>query len=310
MQLNGLGLYQSHSLTNPWSSATKASRANFTLTEFKQPTPAGGFSAGALGASKSVVAVAGKKIDATGRPVKVGGAGDEVSVSPTSSTRAEVSRANLHSQTAQAAVTTAKAVNDSLGKTETILGGLSQIVSTLTEPGTLTQSHRRELSGQFSQLADYLDNMVEQETFAGHKVLDGKFRATFTIAGESRVTVDATLPNGKPFNVEGLGLKGFAGFLAANGTHLNPVQGKAMERGIEIARGAVAQVRSDLTQAAADAVQAMTESSPLVSPEVQGTRATALNLVAKAQDSVMTSTRAAYRAQSNIPVSAALRLLS
>lgn len=307
MQLNGLGLYQSNILANPWSNSANAARANFKPASYQKAVSA---QAGALSSSKGVAPVVGRAVASTGRPIKVDGAGDEVSVSPTSSTRAEVSRANLHAQTAQAAVTTANAVNDSLRKTEIVLGGMGKIVSTLTNPGNLTSSHRRELSSQFGQLADFLDKIAAEESFAGHRTLDGKFRATFSVAGESKVTIDATLPNGKGFTTEGLGLKGFSGFLAANGTHLNPIQGKAMGKGIDIARNAVSQVRSDLTQAAESAVEAMTHSSPLMSPEVQGKPETAAHLAAQAKDSILNSARAAYRAQANTATSSALRLLS
>lgn len=305
MQLNGLGLYQSNTLANPWSNA--AARANFKPASYQKAVST---QAGALSSSKSVAPVVGRTVASTGRPVKVDGAGDEVSVSPTSSTRAEVSRANLNAQTGQAAVTTANAVNDSLSKTELVLGGMGQIVSTLTNPGNLSTSHRRELSGQFGKLADFLDKIATEESFAGHQTLDGKFRATFAVAGETKVTIDATLPNGKGFTTEGLGLKGFAGFLAAHGAHLNPIQGKAMGKGIDIARNAVSQVRADLTQAAESAVEAMTQSSPLMSPKVQGSPETAAHLAAQARDSILNSARAAYRAQSNTAVSSALRLLS
>lgn len=306
MQLNGLGLYQSNTLANPWSN-TVATRPNFKPTTYQKPASA---QAGALSSSKGVAPLVGRTVASTGRPIKIDGAGDEVSVSPTSSTRAEVSRANLHAQTAQAAVTTANAVNDSLSKTELVLGGMGQIVSTLNNPGSLSASHRRELAGQFGKLADFLDKIATEESFAGHQTLDGKFRATFSVAGETKVTIDATLPNGKGFTTEGLGLKGFAGFLAAHGAHLNPIQGEAIGKGVDIARSAVSQVRTGLTQAAESAVEAMTHSSPLMSPEVQGKPETAAHLAAQAKDSILNSARVAYRAQANTAASSALRLLS
>ncbi|MCI6584069.1 MAG: FlaA [Mobiluncus porci] len=304
MQLNGLGLYQSNALAQPWFNSSKAAEANVVGKELADSNRG----TVPLSANK-VAALAPKSLVSNGKLAKVNGIGDELQVSPTSNTRAEVSRANLSAQTAQAAVTTAKAVNDSLGKTEMILAGMSDIVSALANPGTLTVSRRQELSGQFGQLSAGLDVLVSGESFAGHKTLDGKFRATFSVGGESKVTIDATLPNGKAFSVEGLGLEGFAVFLSENGATLQPEQGEAMGRGLDIARSAVSQVRSGLDQAADAAMGAMTETSPLMSSEVGGSREIALNLAQAAKESVKNGGAAAFRAQANTAMSSALRLL-
>lgn len=304
MQLNGLGQYQANALTKPWVNAA----AKGTAAKGKDLALAGNTSS-ALAASKT------NKVDATapdslhnGELAKVDSIGDEIQVSPTANTRAEVSASNTTSQTGQAAVTTANTVNDSLGKTEDILKSMKAIVTELADSAT-TAERRTELSSQFGQLADALDTVASTEVFAGHKTLDGKFRATFTVGDDTKVTIDATLPNGKAFTAEGLGLREVAGFLASNLARVTPEPGHSAAKGIDIASGAVSQVRHGLNEAASYALQAMTASAPLVSAQTGGTRQMALNLVRAASDNVVNFAAQAFSAQANVATSSALRLL-
>lgn len=307
MRLNGLGMYQSNTLSKPRANSTKAAEANGAGKQLSVAKEG----AAALSSDKIGALLSAKTSALThGKLVKVDGVGDELVVSPTSSTRAEVAKANLNSQTAQAAVTTANAVNDSLGKAEDVLEGMKDILQTLSGEKALTGTKRRELAGQFSELAGQLDTLSSTEAFAGHKTLDGKFRATFTVGGETSVTIDATLPNGRAFSTEGLGLKGFAGFLQENSLSLNPSQGETMSKGLDIAQTAVSQVRSGLSEAATSAVGAMAQAVPLMNPELGGSAQTAQHLAEAARQSVLDAGAKAFGAQAHTAISSALRLLA
>ena len=194
-----------------------------------------------------------------------------------------------------------------MGKTDEILAGMKTIVSKLSNQ-SLTGTRRAELTEAFGTLAHRLDSLVDNESFAGHKTLDGRFRATFTVGDSARVTIDATLPNGKGFNTEGLGLQGFADLLATpNATRdANP----AVSQGLDIAQGAVAQVRTGLSDATASTVDAMNSSSKLLGAAIGGTPALAQNLVANTMAQLAQSGAAAFTAQANTATSSALRLLS
>ena len=302
MQLNGLGNYQANTLNTPWNNAA-------TSKELATNQGASGLSAGlnALRGAARTAPVTPATTQVNTSSAQVDGFGDEVQVSPTSNTRAEVATENFKSQTAQAAVTTANAVNESLGKTDEVLAGMKTIVSELSNQ-SLTRTRRAELTEAFGTLAHRLDSLVDDESFAGHKTLDGRFRATFTVGDSARVTIDATLPNGKGFNTEGLGLQDFAGLLATpNATRdANP----AVSHGLDIAQNAVAQVRTGLSDATASTVDAMTSSSTLLSAAIGGTPALAQNLVANTMAQLAQSGAAAFTAQANTATSSALRLLS
>ncbi|EFU80705.1 hypothetical protein [Mobiluncus curtisii] len=301
MQLNGLGNYQANALGTPWNNATTSKEL---ATANHGPS---GLSAGlnALRGASRTAPVAPTSTPAGGRHATVDGFGDEVRVSPTSSTRAEVSIENYKSQTAQAAVTTANVVNDSLGKTDQVLTGMKAIVSELSNQ-SLTRTRRAELTQAFGLLTKRLDSLVDHESFAGHKTLDGRFRATFTVGDSARVTIDATLPNGKSFNTEGLGLQGFADLLATSHRDATP----AVVQSLNIAQGAVAQVRTGLSEATASTVNAMSASSKLLSAAIGGTPALAQGLVANTMSQLSQSGSAAFTAQANTAISSALRLLS
>lgn len=169
---------------------------------------------------------------------------------------------------------------------------------------SLTRTRRTELAEAFGLLAQRLDSLADNESFAGHKTLDGRFRATFTVGDTARITIDATLPNGKGFNTEGLGLQGFASLLAA--PNANP----AISQGLDIAQNALAQVRTGLNDATASTVDAMTSSSKLLSAAIGGTPALAQNLVTHTMSQLAQSGAAAFTAQANTATSSALRLLS
>ena len=299
MQLNGLGNYQANTLNTPWNNAATSKELATTNQG------ASGLSAGlnALRGAARTAPVAPATTQVNTSSAQVDGFGDEVQVSPTSNTRAEVATENFKSQTAQAAVTTANAVNESLGKTDEVLAGMKTIVSELSNQ-SLTRTRRAELTEAFGTLAHRLDSLVDDESFAGHKTLDGRFRATFTVGDSARVTIDATLPNGKGFNTEGLGLQGFASLLAA--PNANP----AISQGLDIAQNAVAQVRTGLNDATASTVDAMTSSSKLLSAAIGGTPALAQNLVTRTMSQLAQSGVAAFTAQANTATSSALRLLS
>lgn len=303
MQLNGLGNYQANTLNTPWNNAATSKELATTNQG------ASGLSAGlnALRGAARTAPVAPATTQVNTSSAQVDGFGDEVQVSPTSNTRAEVATENFKSQTAQAAVTTANAVNESLGKTDEVLAGMKTIVSELSNQ-SLTRTRRAELTEAFGTLAHRLDSLVDDESFAGHKTLDGRFRATFTVGDSARVTIDATLPNGKGFNTEGLGLQGFADLLATpNATRdANP----AVSQGLDIAQGAVAQVRTGLSDATASTVDAMNSSSKLLGAAIGGTPALAQNLVANTMAQLAQSGAAAFTAQANTATSSALRLLS
>lgn len=303
MQLNGLGNYQANTLITPWNNAATSKE----LAAAHQGTS--GLSAGldALRGAAKAAPVAPATTQVNADSGKIDGFGDEVQVSPTSNTRAEVATENFKSQTAQAAVTTANAVNESLGKTDEVLAGMKTIVSELSNQ-SLTRTRRAELTEAFGTLAHRLDSLVDDESFAGHKTLDGRFRATFTVGDSARVTIDATLPNGKGFNTEGLGLQDFAGLLATPNAirDANP----SVSQSLDIAQGAVAQVRTGLSDATASTVDAMNSSSKLLGAAIGGTPALAQNLVANTVAQLAQSGAAAFTAQANTSTSSALRLLS
>lgn len=299
MQLNGLGSYRANNLSTPWNNAATSKELATTNQG------ASGLSAGlnALRGAARTAPVAPATTQVNTSSAQVDGFGDEVQVSPTSSTRAEVATENFKSQTAQAAVTTANVVNDSLGKADEVLAGMKTIVTELSNQ-SLTGARRTELAEAFGLLAQRLDSLADNESFAGHKTLDGRFRATFSVGDTARITIDATLPNGKGFNTEGLGLQGFASLLAA------PKAKPAISQGLDIAQNAVAQVRTGLNDATASTVDAMTSSSKLLSAAIGGTPALAQNLVANTMAQLAQSGAAAFTAQANTATSSALRLLS
>lgn len=299
MQLNGLGSYRANNLSTPWNNAA-------TSKELAAAHPnASGLSAalGALRGATKAAPVTPTSPQVNTNTAKVDDFGDEVQVSPTANTRAEVATENFKSQTAQAAVTTANVVNESLGKADEVLAGMKTIVTELSNQ-SLTGARRTELAEAFGLLAQRLDSLADNESFAGHKTLDGRFRATFTVGDTARITIDATLPNGKGFNTEGLGLQGFAGLLAA--PNANP----AISQGLDIAQNALAQVRTGLSDATASTVDAMTSSSKLLSAAIGGTPALAQNLVTRTMSQLAQSGVAAFTAQANTATSSALRLLS
>ena len=303
MQLNGLGSYRANNLSTPWNNAA-------TSKELAAAHPnASGLSAGlsALRGATKAAPVTPTNPQVNTNTAKVDDFGDEVQVSPTANTRAEVATENFKSQTAQAAVTTANVVNESLGKADEVLAGMKTIVTELSNQ-SLTGARRTELAEAFGLLAQRLDSLADNESFAGHKTLDGRFRATFTVGDSTRVTIDATLPNGKGFNTEGLGLQGFAGLLATpNATRdANP----AVSQGLDIAQGAVTQVRTGLSDATTSTVDAINSSSKLLGAATGGTPALAKNLVANTVAQLAQSGAAAFTAQANTSTSSALRLLS
>lgn len=305
MQLNGLGLYQANTLDKPWNnSATSKDLATTgkgsSLFKAGLGALAGATKTAPVAAPKSVTPITTNTID---------GFGDELQVSPTANTRAEIAVENMQSQTAQAAVTTANSVNDSLGKTSAVLSGMQSIASKLSEP-SLTASKRAELSATFDALSKHLDSLVESESFAGHKVLDGRFRATFTLGDSAKVTVDATLPNGKGFTADGLGVEGFANLLSSPAAVINKTAGSLVSKGLDIAQGAVAQVREGLNEAANSTVQEMQSSSKLLSANIGGSKALAASLVSAAMTSLADAPAAAFAAQANTPTISALRLLA
>ena len=302
MRLIGLGSYQANNLNAPWNSPAPS-------TEIAPKDTTSALSAGLNALRETAQAAAVKPASTTpnANSSKVDDFGDEVQVSPTANTRAEVATENFTSQTGQAAITTANVVNESLSKTAEVLTGMKAIVTQLSSEN-LTRTRRGELSEAFDRLGQHLDSLADTETFAGHRILDGHFRATFSIGDYARVTIDATLPNGKGFNTAGLGLQDYPALLAA--TNPNPETRAALVRGIDIAQSAVAQVRAGLHEASTETVEAMNTSSKLLSAAIGGTPALAQNLVTYTVAQLGQSGGAALSAQANTAISYALRLLA
>ena len=314
MQLNGLGQYQSNALVNPWGNPVAQRSKSLAAAD---PSASGAATAAQVrtgGLAPLAPLTAKPAISTNGKLNIVDGMGDQLSVAATTSTRAEVRAANATSQTAQAAVTTANAVDDSLAKTGRVLAGMRNIVSQLAVE-TVSQSQRAELTHNFGRLAGGLDTLAATEIFAGHRTLDGNFRATFSVGDSvnpTKVTVDATLPNGKAFNSEGLGVTALAAGIvgAANNPAAASAAAKQATLGLAIASGAVNQVRSSVQEAAASALNALQQSSPLMSSGIGGSAQLAQSLVAKAVEGINAQPTAAFRAQANMPASMVQKLFS
>lgn len=351
MQVAGLNQYQSHnvpgSLVGSGSARPNATGGNPAGAGF--PLPAGadttaeasafvnGAKLASLGLSPTTQVLSPGRVQ-TQQPTKVSGAGDTLQLSQTSSARAQVQTANSHSQTIQAALTTAKAVDAALARPAQILQQMQQIVGQLageqtgaTQPQTQTSSQtqpqaqapaqtaaeRQSLAQRFDMLAQSLDRSAQAQTFAGHKLLDGNFRATFRLGDDQRVTIDATLPNGKDFSLSGLNLEGGAQAvrtLAQAPTSLAAAQARrelpAYAQNLQVAHGAVTQVRQGVSAAAGTLVEALTGPAAPLGAVTAPSAQVAGQLLQNATASLLGASPLAMFSQANTAATSALRLLS
>lgn len=246
---------------------------------------------------------------------QVSKAGDTLKVSGTAATRAEVQAANSRSQTVQAGLTTASAVNESLQKTSDVLGRMTNIVDALRNDQNLTASTREGLRKDFTELAGRLDDLAQSETFAGHKVLDGRFKVSFSIGEDQHAIIDVTLPNGKSFDVSGLGLEGVTSFMNATaaqaGSRVGNLQLPAgSEKGLEVAASAVAQVRQGVGEAAQSLLGALNGPDAPFGAPIAGATAMAQQLAAASRAAILANPAQALYAQANNATSAVSRLLA
>lgn len=289
-QISALAQYQANTLSSGYGLTTRADKA------------------GALGGIGARPAGAGKPNG------QISGAGDTLDVSATAGTRAEVQAANDNSKVAQAGVTTVKTLQQALGKTQEILSQMREVTEQLVESPNMAAEERDALAAQMKDLRGRLDSLAEGEVFAGHKTLDGKFQVTFTIADE-KVSVDATLPNGKAFNAEGLQVDGLAAYEGSQKPGSSSpfaalAYAKQDSAAIANASTAVALVDRGIGEAGESMLGVLGTSHSPFTAAPDTAMDTARALVASAQLSLSENAAAAFTSQANLAPSAVIRLLA